>query len=148
MPSRVPDVATLATIASLIAGFGIAMLFFRIQREIEMNNRSERIWIPTADWLLVAATVICLAMVLLPLVSGFFESRTAARVAAASCSGSILLVVGYVFAILAHYRLILGFGRSGPRDNPEPSERVLVMVTCVASISLSTWVFLSLRAAV
>ena len=36
------------------------MLFFRIQRELDMKKQGERIWLPVADWLLVAATVVSL----------------------------------------------------------------------------------------
>lgn len=144
MPTRTPDATTLATIASLITGFGTAMLLFRIQREVDMHSKGERIWIPWADWLLVATTILCLTAVLLPLVSGFFENRAAIQIAAASTSASILFVVGYIFSILAHYRLILGFGRTGPRTNPEPAEAVLVVASIVAAVLFGTWVFKSL----
>ena len=54
------DTGTLATVASIISAFGAAMLFFRIQRELDMKKQGERIWLPVADWLLVAATVVSL----------------------------------------------------------------------------------------
>ena len=126
------DSGTITTVASIISGFGVAMLFFRIQRELHMDERKEQIWIPWADWLLVAATLISLLAVLLPLVM-LPGSSAALKIAIAACGASIVLVAGYVFAILAHYRLLWGKGRSGPRDNPEPAERALVYVTVLIS---------------
>jgi hypothetical protein len=61
------DASSLATTASIIAAFGIAMLFFRIQRELGMAERGEINWIPWADWLLVGATAVSLLLVILPL---------------------------------------------------------------------------------
>jgi hypothetical protein len=142
----VPNRSDLTTVASLIATLGSAMLFFRIDRELRMvEELSEIQWIPWADWLLLAATLVSLLAVLFPLVSTGEPSLTRARIATASCTGCIVLVAGYIFAILAHYRLILGFGRSGPRHNPEPGEQILVFLTILAAISVFAWVYVSLR---
>jgi hypothetical protein len=40
------DPGTLSTIASIISAFGAAMLFFRIQRELQMRKSGERVWLP------------------------------------------------------------------------------------------------------
>ena len=37
-----------ADIAAIIAGFGSAMLFFRIERELRMSEEGEVTWIPWA----------------------------------------------------------------------------------------------------
>ena len=58
MTPHSPDSGTLAGVASVIAAFGAAMLFFRVQREITMREQDERNWIPWADWLLVVATLV------------------------------------------------------------------------------------------
>lgn len=48
------DASSLATIASIISTFGVAMLLFRIQRELTMHEVGEINWIPWAgdscDW--------------------------------------------------------------------------------------------------
>ena len=51
------DSGTLANVASVIGAFGAAMLFFRIQRELQMRKAGERVWLPLADWLIFAATL-------------------------------------------------------------------------------------------
>src|SRR5436305_6921155 len=118
------DVATLATIASIISGFGVAMLFFRIQRELYMHEKLEPNWIPWADRLLIAATAISLIFVILPLVAVQKPSVLTTRLPWAACSAAAIMVSGYIFGILAHYRLIFGKKRrlaDLARDNPEPA---------------------------
>lgn len=118
-----PDPAVLATVAGIIAGFGSAMLLFRLQRELHMHGEGESTWIPWADRSLGAATLIALLAVLLPLVSGLPPEPWRTRLASAFCTGAVLLLAGYFPAALAHYRLLFGASRSGPRSNPEPGER-------------------------
>ncbi len=63
------DPKVMATVASVVPDFGVAMLFFRIKRELEMHDEDEAVWIPWADRLLIAATVTSLLGVLVPLVA-------------------------------------------------------------------------------
>ena len=125
------NVGALATIASVIAGFGAAMLVFRIQPAQDQLH-----WIPWADRLLVAATLISLLLVLLPLTAGGNRLGICAQLPAAACAAAVTLMAGYVLALLAHYRLILGRGRSGVRSNPEPAERWLVFIAIAAAFVL------------
>jgi hypothetical protein len=133
---RMPDPGILSTFASIISGFGIAMLFFRIQRELQMTQQNEDIRIPWTDWLLIAATLSSLILVIVPLVALGPESKLAMKVSLAACSASSTLVAGYIFSILAHYRLLFGRNRLGPRENPEPAERLLVRLTIIVSVLL------------
>jgi hypothetical protein len=55
---------------------------------------------------------------------------------------SVILVAGYVFAILAHYRLILSEGRTGPRDNPEPSERLIIKISIIVGSIVALVIYL------
>ena len=130
------DVATLATVASVIAGFGAAILVFRIQRELQAHEQLEPQWIPWADRLLVVATLVALLLVLLPLVAASNRPGYMAQLPAAACTAAICMVAGYILAILAHYRLIVGRRRSGPRANPEPAEKWLVLVSIAAAVLL------------
>jgi glucan phosphoethanolaminetransferase (alkaline phosphatase superfamily) len=128
------DAGTLANIASVIAAFGAAMLFFRIQRELQMRGKGEPVWLPWADWLLVAATLICLLLVIVPIVS-----TSSLNLPAAASASAAILVAGYVFAILAHYRIVFGRNRDGPRSNPEPAELLFVIVATVAAVGVFMW---------
>ncbi len=128
------DPATLANIASIIAAFGAAMLTFRVQRELTMHDEGEPIWLPWADRLLILATCISLLLVIVPLVSVRYVSLPAAAAGSAA-----ILVSGYVFAILAHYRIFWGKDRKGPRENPEPAERVITFITLVVATLFFCW---------
>ena len=131
-----PDPTILATVASIISAFGAAMLFFRIQRELDATRKNEDIWIPWADWLLVAATLSSLILVILPIVAIGPESKIVMKVSIAGCSASSTLLAGYILSILAHYRLLFGKSRMGARENPEPTEKLLVMLTVAVSVLL------------
>jgi hypothetical protein len=48
----------------------------------------------------------------------------------------LVSLAGYVVGILSHYRLLFGRRRVGPRLNPEPSERVVVIATAVAALGV------------
>ena len=136
-----PDSGTLATIASIITAFSVAMLFFRIQRELQMAKEMEINWIPWADWLLFGAAWVSVLFVILPLVAAHPDSPIYRLVPPAASGASSILVVGYTLAILAHYRLIFGGGRTGPRTNPEPGERGVVVATLVAAVAEFLWAF-------
>lgn len=134
--SQGSDAATLATIGSIIAMFGVAMLFFRIQRELQMGEKGEIVWLPWADWLLIAATLISLVFVIVPVTIS--DER---RIPSLAAGAAAIIVAGYVLAILAHYRIIggrtfiwWGTERTSPRRNPEPPERFLVVITSAGAL--------------
>lgn len=140
MSLPVPDSGTLANIASVIAAFGVAMLFFRVQREITMRNLNEPNWIPWADWLLIIATLLSLLLVILPLVAADPTSNLYKAVPSAACATSAILIAGYPFAILAHYRLIFGKKLGdAQRCNPELSELVIVFITSLLAVGAFVW---------
>ena len=136
-----PDLGTLATVASVIAAFAITMIFFRVQRELQMHEQLEINWIPWADLMLLLAAVVALLLVLLPLVAAHPSSWLHQRLPGPACAAAILLVAGYPFALFAHYRLILGRGRRGPRVNPEPGERFVVLASLAAAGATALWAF-------
>jgi len=168
----VVDQATLATIAGLIGAVGAAVLVLRVQRETDQEARAidakndlinqlisegmspeqaEKtadqeipviIWLPVADWLILAATVISLLAVILPLVH-YPEIKPWSLAASGSAA---ILTAGYIFAILAHYRIIFkrewivfGEKRKGPRGQFEPPE----VITSIAVVAIASLFFLS-----
>ena len=128
-----PDSQTLATVAGIIGAFGAAMLVFRIQREVNMQGQGETTWLPWADRLLLLASVLSLFAAFL-LVSGLVSEPSRTSLASASCTAAVLLVMGYVPTVLGHYRLLPGTSRSGPRHNPEPSERWLMWCALLVGV--------------
>jgi hypothetical protein len=117
------------------------MLFFRIQRENDMRQKDEIVWLPVADWLLVAATTLCLLLVIVPI-----TSFVGLQIPAAAAGSAAILIAGYIPAIMAHYRIVFvrerlfwGPQREGPRHNPEPSERILVWITAGLALLFFLW---------
>jgi hypothetical protein len=120
------DVGTLGIIASVIAGFGGAMFLFRLQSDLQAQKESEPPWIPWADRLLIFATLIALLLVLLPLVATTNRPGVMAHLPAAGCTAALILMAGYIPAILAHYRLFFGAGK--------PAERVIALLTAIIAL--------------
>jgi small-conductance mechanosensitive channel len=121
------DTTDLITVGSIVAAFSAVVIFFRIDRELKLKQAGISSWIPWADRLVISSSIGCLLLAILPLLL-FGRNHLARAVATSACSGSIILVTGYVPAILAHYRLIFGRTRTGlPIENPEPAERVIVL---------------------
>ena len=118
-----PDASTLASIASVIAAFGSAMIIFRVQREEQMRSEGERVWLPLADWLLVVATLSCLLLIILPISAGFpfrlpAAASAASAVVVAGCLPSSLPTTGSFWAQSDGVRPHPRAYRTGPRlDN-------------------------------
>ena len=123
------DLSALLAIAGIISAVGVTVLFFRIQRELQMKERNERTWIPWADRLAFGATFLSMLVLAVTLIDRDSSSRFSAWLAPLLVA-SVVLVIGYAPAILAHYRL-LGGPDVGPRDNPEPVEKWIVWGTLV-----------------
>lgn len=99
-----------------------------------MAHEREVIWIPWADRLVVAATMAALTLNVFPSISGFVSEGMATALGMAAGSSAVVLLAGYVLAILAHYRLIFTGNRTGYRENPEPAERWITWVTSLTAV--------------
>ena len=135
------------TVASILSGFGISVFMFRIQRELRVRDEHPEWpnWLAWADYLILAAILLSLLLVVLPLTAIAEPGRLAYSVAAGSCAAASLLVAAYPFAILDHYRIEIGTWRTRKGEPPqerhksEPVERLIV----VAAAVLATVAFLT-----
>ena len=124
------EAGVVVTVAGIVAPFGAAMLFLRINRELEVGALLDRDWLPWADRLLVGATMVSLLGAICPIL--LLGARPDVILfASRACLGGVLMVAGYMPGIMAHYRLVLGRNRKGPRVNPEPMEAVCVIFSAV-----------------
>jgi hypothetical protein len=71
-------------------------------QELQTEDDKLHSWVAVADWLLISANTIALFVV----VSLLIVQQI--RLPRAACAAACVLLAGYVFAILAHYRLIFG----------------------------------------
>ena len=124
------------TVASILAGFGVTVLMFRIQRELYVREKHPEspIWLAWADYLVIAATLQSLLLVILPLI--IFQGRIpeVEVVARGACASSVILIAVYPFAILDHYRIEWGKKREFPRRKGEPIEKVVVIGAAVIAL--------------
>lgn len=135
------------TVASILSGFGVTVLMFRIQRELQVRAKDpeSQTWLAWADYLVLGAIILSLIFVVLPIVATGHPGNSVLNLAAASCGASAVLLAGYPFAILDHYRIEIGTKREGERAKGEPVERWIVIVSSIlaagvfASIILLGW---------
>jgi hypothetical protein len=135
------DQGALATVASIVAALGTLVLAFRIQREL--TQQGERTGIPWADRLLIGATLISLLLVVLPLVALPHPWPSAVALERAACVAGVIMLGGYVFALLAHHRSLWSGKPAGPSNNPEPAERMAFWITLVVAAAVFACLFVS-----
>lgn len=129
------------TVASILSGFCISVFMFRVQRELLVRDRypDQMNWLAWADYLIVSAIVLSLALVVLPLVAIPQPSRFVFSVAAGTCAAACVLLIAYPFAILDHYRIEIGTWRTRHGESPqtrhkgEPIERVIVVIAAITA---------------
>ncbi len=120
--------SNLVTVAGVMLGVGVAILLFRLARELYMGEQGERNWLAYSDRLVVGMCILTLVVLLLP-VLGVESRRATVLLSRSAILGGFVMLLGWVLGILAHYRFIGGKGRPRQRDNPEPLERTVVLVT-------------------
>jgi hypothetical protein len=120
------------SVASILSGFGITVFMFRIQRELQVRERTSDVatWLAWADYLVLAAITLSLILVVLPLVTIPHVIGVLA-VASASCAAAAILLAAYPWAILYHYRIVLGTKRQGQRLPGEPGEKIVVISAAI-----------------
>ena len=133
------DSNTLSGVAVGVTAIGVAIIIFRIQRELRMSEKKETTWVAFCDWLAIVATILSLLFVILPVVVG--DPATQGSLPSAAAAMGVVFLIGWILAVLAHYRLIFGKNRTGPRTNPEPAEGILVVIFAVFGFLIFGLVF-------
>jgi len=132
--------AEVISASAIVAGFGVTAIMFRVQRELYVLEVLEVgiAWLAWADYLVVISVALAVFGSTLPLLIFPVVGRSIMAIAASSCAAALVLLAGYVPAILAHYRIELGARRKGAREKGEPIERWIVIASCIcASLSFS-----------
>lgn len=131
--------AEIISASAIVAGFGVTAVMFRVQREIYVIEVSKLgvAWLAWADYLVIASIMLAIFGSTLPLLIAPVAAGLITAIAASSCAAALVLLAGYVPAILAHYRIGLGGRRTGPRERGEPIERFVVVTCFVLATALS-----------
>jgi hypothetical protein len=119
----------LIAVAAIIVGFGLTVIMFRAQREIWVQDQRPDWpnWLAWSDYLIIVSVLLASFAALIPLLAISTAEKTIQAVASASLVAALILQVGYIPAILAHYRIEIGRTRTGPREKGEPAERRIVV---------------------
>lgn len=136
------DPTAYLTVASILSGFGVTVLMFRIQRELDVREKHPDwpSWLAWADYLVIVSTALSLLLVVLPLVAVRNPNERLLSVAAASCASAAILLTAYIPAILDHYRIEIGTKRTAYRHRGEPWERLFVIGGFVVAALAFGWI--------
>lgn len=139
------------TVASILSGFSISVLMFRLQRELAVRERHPDWpnWLAWADYLVIATVVLSVLLVVVPLVAFSEPTEFVFSIAAGTCAATSLLLLAYPFAILDHYGIEIGGWRRKAGDNVEirhkgePIERMVVVIaSLIAAVVFAAIVLL------
>jgi hypothetical protein len=115
------------TPSGLILGFQVILFSWRLAREASVGDEGDIPWLTPADYLnLLGMLVLAFGVYLLPM-----TKAVSPRTAAVFCGLGVLLFVGYVFSLAAHYQL---FNRSKPRQFVWFPAQERVVVSCTAAL--------------
>ena len=132
------------SVASILSGFGVTVLMFRIQRELDVRERHPDWpnWLARADYLILASIFVSLLLVVLPIVSIEDPGEVVLAFSAGSCAAAVVLLAAYPLAILDHYRIELGAKRKGKRNKGEPGETIIVIVGAAIAVVTALMIIL------
>jgi hypothetical protein len=122
--------------ASIVIGFGVTAVMFRVQRELSLREAhpTDPSWLAWADYLILGSIGLAALGVVVPLLADSAASASVIATAAACCVAAVILQAGYVPSLLAHYRIELGSGRKGLRVRGEPLERKLALGSVIGAL--------------
>src|ERR1700689_1090681 len=108
--------------AAIVLALGFSVIIFRIQRELSVREKypGSPIWIACSDWLILVSIALVVSFAVIPLLA---VAQVMWRIQTAACVAAVILEVGYIPAILAHYRIGIGTKSKGLRKSGELAER-------------------------
>lgn len=128
MHAVVPAVESLWGAAGIIVGFQVTAFTLRINREIDVSRSGDFTWFPVADLLnMLSLSVTLIGVFALPALD------VIGRESASRLFGlSVLLLLGYAFALAGHYEMY----RAGARTMRyfPTQERVVVALVAAAAL--------------
>jgi hypothetical protein len=141
------QVSDLIVTAAMFAAFGIVAFMFRVEREINVQEKafkeerepdSRVAW---ADYLIISSIALALLAVITLLMEIPFHSKGARAFATAACVAAAILQLGYVPSILAHYAINFGKPvKTKAREAGQAWEVWFVSLSAILATALFTWV--------
>ena len=112
-------ISQLWTVAGLLAGFQIAALGWRINREIAMEADDERTWLTLPD-ALVTVSFVLVVVAFVTSFSGSLSTGTVAKL----LGTSLMVFAASPFVLAGHYNLYCQWGKYNQWGNPIPRDPI------------------------
>jgi hypothetical protein len=119
------DIRELWTAGGILLGFQLTAFHFRLSRELKFRDEGDITWLPWADlFSLISMLIMVLCIFLLPILG------IGLHIAANAFGVSLILFVGYPFALAGHYELFTKRGKDSRKGGHCPfQEKVVLAVT-------------------
>ena len=123
------------TVASVLAGFQLAAVGFRINRELFMEARCETTWLTLADGLVGLSLLVLVFGVFAAPMFGTADANLAERLLGLS----LVLFVSAGFVLVGHYNLYGSWGRNCSRDQVTKQECAAVVFALLMLGGYGVW---------
>jgi hypothetical protein len=117
------------TAAAVLMGFQLTAFIWRLNRETEVRKSGGKNWLPPADYLSLASMItIAFGVYAFP-IAGYQFSLSSQQMFGLS----VILFVGYIFALLSHYNLLFRGPTVLPGKFCTIQEFITILATLVAA---------------
>ena len=128
------------TVASVLAGFQLAAVGFRINRELRVEGKGGKTWLTLADYLVGLSLLVLVFGVFAANLFGTADDHLSGRLLGLS----LVLFVGAGFVLVGHYNLYSEWRKEYPREKHRtPQEYVAFTFTLLMLGAYGVWWALS-----
>ena len=124
------------TAGAVLAGFQIAALTWRINREVSMEAEDETTWVTLADAFVAASFLILVVGVFLAPLSGSTSTQMAAKL----LGTALMLFTASPFVLAAHYNLYCSWGKNDCRPRVTRQEWLVSGVSTILIACGAWWI--------
>ena len=130
------QLSQLWTAATVLAGFQVAALAWRIKREVEMEEAEESTWATVTDGFVTASFLIVIVGVFVAPIAGSVSTGMAAKLLGVA----MILFALSPFVLAGHYNLYCSWGKKLPRRRVTKQEWAATGVSVLLVIGGALWV--------
>lgn len=130
---QLQELLQLWTAASVLAGFQIAALSWRVKREVQMELIRQPTWVTLADFIAgLSFSILILGVFIAPALA---TDNVSIDVSIKLLGLALVLFMSYPFVLAAHYNLYCKWGKEIPRRRVTKQEWVAVVICIILFIS-------------
>jgi len=131
------DLKEIWTAAAVLMGFQLTAFIWRLNRETEVRKSGGKNWLPPADYLSLASMIaIAFGVYAFP-IAGYKFTLSPQQMFGLS----VILFVGYIFALLSHYNLLF----RGPTALPGKFCTIQEFITILIALAAAALFIVEVR---